>query len=136
MKAGVAMPAGAAKNRAELVCGDTDMTYDAAVSRATIEMIRERWRARQGAVVVPGHDLPIRARFGDGVAALTELDLTMIDSRLRAGSRFVLGRASRAPVRRRPTGRDAQASPGPAPGGSRVLWQRVSDGFADQVDST
>jgi N-acyl homoserine lactone hydrolase len=83
----------AAKNRAELVSGDTDMTYDAAVSRASISMIWRRWRERPGTVVVPGHDLPmvlvddrpeylgrrragIRAWFGDDIATLTELDLT------------------------------------------------------------
>jgi glyoxylase-like metal-dependent hydrolase (beta-lactamase superfamily II) len=49
----------AAKNRAELVSGKTDMTYDAAVSEATIKMIRELWRRRPGNIVVPGHDLPM-----------------------------------------------------------------------------
>ena len=49
----------AAKNRAELVSGTTDMTYDAAVSRATIDMIWKVWRMRPGSIVVPGHDLPM-----------------------------------------------------------------------------
>lgn len=49
----------AAKNRTELVSGDTDMTYDAAVSRASIEMIWGLWRARPGGIVVPGHDVPM-----------------------------------------------------------------------------
>ncbi len=49
----------AAKNRAELVSGTTDMTYDAAVSRATIEMIWGQWRRKPGTLVVPGHDLPM-----------------------------------------------------------------------------
>ncbi len=48
-----------AKNRAELVSRDTDMTYDAAVSRASIEMIWSQWRARPGNIVVPGHDVPM-----------------------------------------------------------------------------
>lgn len=82
----------AAKNRAELISRDTAMTYDAAVSRATIEMIWAKWRERPGTVVVPGHDLPmvlegreprylgkrkasIRAWFGKDIATLTELDL-------------------------------------------------------------
>lgn len=82
----------AAKNRAELVSGETDMTYDAAVSRASIALIWRRWRERPGTVVVPGHDLPmvlvddrpqylgrrragIRAWFGDDMTTLTELDL-------------------------------------------------------------
>lgn len=49
----------AAKNRAELVSGTTDMTYDAAVSKASIEMIWEMWRRRPGNIVVPGHDMPM-----------------------------------------------------------------------------
>lgn len=49
----------AAKNRAELVSRDTDMTYDAAVSRASIEMIWGLWTARPGGIVVPGHDVPM-----------------------------------------------------------------------------
>jgi len=49
----------AAKNRAELVSRNTDMTYDAAVSRATIEMIWGHWRGKPGSLLVPGHDLPM-----------------------------------------------------------------------------
>lgn len=49
----------AAKNRAELISRDTDMTYDPAISRATIEMIWSHWRARPGGVLVPGHDVPM-----------------------------------------------------------------------------
>jgi hypothetical protein len=55
----------AAKNRAELVSGDTDMTYDAAVSAATINMIRDLWRTRSGSIVVPGHDLPMAIEGGE-----------------------------------------------------------------------
>jgi N-acyl homoserine lactone hydrolase len=54
----------AAKNRAELVSGSTDMTYDAAVSRATIEMIWAHWRRRTGSLLVPGHDLPMTQEGG------------------------------------------------------------------------
>lgn len=54
----------AAKNRAELVSRDTDMTFDAAVSRATIDMIWEMWRRKPGTIVVPGHDLPMRLESG------------------------------------------------------------------------
>jgi len=67
----------AAKNRAELVSRTTDMTYDAAVSRASIEMIWEFWRRRAGSVLVPGHDLPMlqeggRTQYlGKGEAAIT-----------------------------------------------------------------
>lgn len=49
----------AAKNRAELVSGNTDMTYDAAISRASIEMIWGLWRRKPGNLVLPGHDLPM-----------------------------------------------------------------------------
>ncbi len=82
----------AAKNRAELVSRDTDMTYDAAVSRRSIEMIWSLWRQRAGTVVVPGHDLPmvldngrprylgkrragIRAWYGRDMQTLIEIDL-------------------------------------------------------------
>ena len=82
----------AAKNRAELVSGDTDMTYDAAVSAASIRMIWELWRERPGSVVIPGHDLPmlqedgvtryigrreaaIRAWYGDDMEQTTTVDL-------------------------------------------------------------
>ena len=54
----------AAKNRAELVSGATDMTYDAAVSRASIDLIWELWRRRPGSIVVPGHDLPMTQEGG------------------------------------------------------------------------
>lgn len=49
----------AAKNRAELISRDTDMTYDPAISRASIEMIWSHWTARPGNVLVPGHDVPM-----------------------------------------------------------------------------
>jgi N-acyl homoserine lactone hydrolase len=54
----------AAKNRAEMVSGTTDMTYDAAVSKSTIEMIWKLWRERPGTVLVPGHDLPMLQENG------------------------------------------------------------------------
>lgn len=55
----------AAKNRAELVSGTTDMTYDAAVSKASIEMIWRLWRERPGTIVVPGHDMPMVLEDGE-----------------------------------------------------------------------
>lgn len=54
----------AAKNRAELVSRTTDMTYDAAISRASIEMIWSLWRKRAGTVLIPGHDLPMTQADG------------------------------------------------------------------------
>lgn len=84
----------AAKNRAELVSGDTDMTYDAAASRASIGMILGLARRRPGTIIIPGHDLPlverdgrlefigrreaaISAWFGDGMDETTRFELTI-----------------------------------------------------------
>ena len=49
----------AAKNRAEMVSRTTDMTYDAAISKASIELIWTMWRKRPGNILVPGHDVPM-----------------------------------------------------------------------------
>ena len=49
----------ACKNRAELLSRAADMTYDAAVTRASIEAIWTFWSRRQGNILVPGHDLPM-----------------------------------------------------------------------------
>lgn len=49
----------AAKNRAEILSREADMTYDAAISRSSIESIWELWRRRPGTLLVPGHDLPM-----------------------------------------------------------------------------
>ncbi len=54
----------AVKNRSELVSRRTDMTYDPAVSAATVEMVWTRMRARPGSILLPGHDLPIVAENG------------------------------------------------------------------------
>lgn len=82
----------AAKNRAELISGETDMTYDPNVSAASIAKIWNLWRARAGNIVVPGHDLPmtqddgkpeylgareaaIKAWFGDNLEETTVISL-------------------------------------------------------------
>jgi N-acyl homoserine lactone hydrolase len=49
----------AAKNRAELVSGDVDVTLDRDASKRTLAMIRGLWRETPGTVVVPGHDVPM-----------------------------------------------------------------------------
>jgi N-acyl homoserine lactone hydrolase len=84
----------AAKNRAELASGTTDMTYDDAVSKASIDMIWALWRARAGNIVVPGHDVPmvlengqtkyidkreaaITAWYGDDMETTTLFKLTL-----------------------------------------------------------
>ncbi len=81
-----------AKNRTELVSRTTDMTYDPAVSAASLAMIWRLWRQRPGSVVIPGHDLPmvladgapryvgtreaaVTAWFGDGLEQTTLIEL-------------------------------------------------------------
>jgi glyoxylase-like metal-dependent hydrolase (beta-lactamase superfamily II) len=54
----------AVKNRVELTTRSTDMTYDAAVSRATIEMVWEICRTHPGCVLIPGHDVPVVVENG------------------------------------------------------------------------
>jgi N-acyl homoserine lactone hydrolase len=53
-----------AKNRAELVSRDTDMTFDKKVSAASIEMIWSHWRKKPGTIVLPGHDRPMVLKDG------------------------------------------------------------------------
>ncbi len=84
----------AAKNRAELVSGTTDMTYDPAISKQSIDLIWTLWRKRPGTIVVPGHDVPmvlengrpkyidkreaaITAWFGDDMETTTLFKLTL-----------------------------------------------------------
>src|SRR5680860_325806 len=54
----------AAKNRAELVSGEADMSYDPAISRASIAAIFAIWKQKPGSIVVPGHDLPMVLKDG------------------------------------------------------------------------
>lgn len=49
----------AAKNRVELLTREADMTYDASVTRRSIDAMWTLWRARPGTLLVPGHDLPM-----------------------------------------------------------------------------
>jgi len=84
----------AVKNRAELLSGDVDMTVDRAASEASVRLVRDLWADTPGAVLVPGHDLPMRAGpdgapeylgrraagidgwFGDDLGEATRFDLT------------------------------------------------------------
>jgi N-acyl homoserine lactone hydrolase len=50
----------AVKNRAELLCGRVDMTVDRAASEASVRLVADLWRATPRAILVPGHDLPMR----------------------------------------------------------------------------
>ncbi len=54
----------AAKYRAELCSRRADMTYDPAITRASIERIWSFWRRKPGSVIIPGHDLPMRLEDG------------------------------------------------------------------------
>jgi N-acyl homoserine lactone hydrolase len=54
----------AAKNRAELLSRKADASYDAKISSASIEMIWDLWRKREGSILVPGHDLPMTQKNG------------------------------------------------------------------------
>jgi len=49
----------ACKNRAEALSRSANMTYDADLTRTSIETIWGFWRRRPGNVLVPGHDLPM-----------------------------------------------------------------------------
>jgi N-acyl homoserine lactone hydrolase len=83
----------ACKNRAELVSRTADMTYDKAVTSASIDAIWDLWSRRAGSILVPGHDLPmvqedgkvrylgereaaIRAWFGEDLNETTVISLT------------------------------------------------------------
>lgn len=87
----------AVKNRVELTTRSTDMTYDPAVSRATIDMVWEICRTRPGCLLIPGHDLPmtvengvvrpigrhearIKAWFGETLAETVRFDLVPGDA--------------------------------------------------------
>ena len=84
----------AAKNRAELLSLSSDLTYDASLSRASMEAIWRIWRKRPDSVLVPGHDLPmtqkngtaqylgnreaaIRSWFGDDLEQTTLIELAV-----------------------------------------------------------
>ncbi len=54
----------AAKNRAELLSRKGEATYDAKQSGASIRMIWKLWQAREGSILVPGHDLPMTQKDG------------------------------------------------------------------------
>ena len=83
----------AAKNRAELLSLDADMTYDPAISRASMEAIWRLWQRKRGTILIPGHDVPmrldghtpaylfertagVRAWFGEGLDEMRLFSLT------------------------------------------------------------
>lgn len=92
-EAPVLLAGDAVKNRAELVSGAVDMTEDRTASEASIRWLRDLWLAAPDTVLVPGHDLPLRAGpdgrpeyvgvrragveawFGDDLGQTTRFDL-------------------------------------------------------------
>jgi len=54
----------AAKNRAELLSGTTDMTMNAAQSKESIQAIWRLWREKPDTLLIPGHDLPMLLEDG------------------------------------------------------------------------
>lgn len=82
----------ACKNRAELLSRAADMSYDQAISQASIEAIWGFWSRKPESILVPGHDLPmvlengtprylgtreaaIRAWFGEDLNETTVISL-------------------------------------------------------------
>jgi len=54
----------AAKIRDELTTLEADMTYDPAVTRASIELMWKLWKKKPNTLLVPGHDVPMVLRDG------------------------------------------------------------------------
>ncbi|HTK12115.1 MAG TPA: MBL fold metallo-hydrolase [Ktedonobacteraceae bacterium] len=54
----------AAKNKAELLTQEVDMTLDAQLSAQSIQYLWNLWEQRQGCLMVPGHDLPMILEAG------------------------------------------------------------------------
>lgn len=86
----VIFAADAAKNLAELLSGEADLTMDAAASRAGIAALRTLWDARPDALLVPGHDLPLER---DAAGAIRRVGAR------RAGIEALLGEAPGARTR-------------------------------------
>lgn len=83
----------AAKNQAELISGEVDMSLDRQASGESIRRIKRLWRESDATLLVPGHDLPmrwaggkphyegnrraaIRAWFAETLSDTTHFDLT------------------------------------------------------------
>ena len=86
----VIFAADAAKNLAELLSGEADLTMDAAASRASIAALRALWDARPDALLVPGHDLPLER---DAAGAIRRVGTR------RAGIEALLGESPAARTR-------------------------------------
>jgi glyoxylase-like metal-dependent hydrolase (beta-lactamase superfamily II) len=88
----------AAKNRAELLSRQVDMSLDEAASTSSIDKIWALWRKVPGTIVIPGHDLSMRldergrpVYIGERKAGISAwFDETMEDT-----TRFDISAASR-----------------------------------------
>ncbi|ARD49055.1 MBL fold metallo-hydrolase [Sporosarcina sp. P33] len=60
----------AAKNRAELLSQEVDMTLNLEESKASIQYIWNLWEAKQDSLVIPGHDIPMKLENGVPVYVL------------------------------------------------------------------
>ena len=84
-----------AKNRAELATGRADISLDPAIHARSIARLKAEWRAREGTVLLVGHDLPLTLDpAGRPVAAgerRMSVDAWLGDS-LEDSTRFDLGR--------------------------------------------
>ena len=89
----VIFAADAAKNLAELLSGEADLTMDAGASRESIARLRALWEARPGALLVPGHDLPLTRDAGAmrRVGARRAGIEALLGEDPRAATRFALG---------------------------------------------
>lgn len=57
----------AAKNRAELVSGDVDMTLNLVESQDSITYLWNLWKKKKGNLMIPGHDIPMKLEGGEPV---------------------------------------------------------------------
>ena len=69
----------AAKNRAELLCGRADMTYDAAISAASIERIRELWGRKPVYDIVTASGADETAQRADAVSVIAKKPFMVFD---------------------------------------------------------
>jgi N-acyl homoserine lactone hydrolase len=57
----------AAKNRAELLSRNADMTLNLSESQQSIDYLWRLWRKRENSILVPGHDIPMKLVNGEPV---------------------------------------------------------------------
>jgi N-acyl homoserine lactone hydrolase len=57
----------AAKNRAELLSRNVDMTLNLSDSQHSIDYLWSLWKKRENSILVPGHDIPLKLVNGEPV---------------------------------------------------------------------